>query len=154
MQYRALFAIWILVFCAQAGASVTYSYVGRNFDRPIIDQHPPVGTFTDAMKITGTFELSNSIPPNVTMFATSLVVSFSFFDGRNTISNSSADLLDTTFIFSTDTQGDLIAWRIGLIAGDPTLTFGNKRFFDISNFGDLIVDACECGTKRARIEFL
>jgi hypothetical protein len=86
----------------------------------IVDNPIPAGAYTTSMHFIGSFSVSSSL-----LNFTGVVVpdSFSFFDGRNTITNLNAA---ATFSLQTDSSGQILSWNInmstaaGANAGDQT----------------------------------
>jgi hypothetical protein len=104
-----IFVIMIALLASGAQAATTYQYVGNNFDT-ITDNDPPTGTYTTAMRVTGSFTVS---APLATMGLTDIrasVLSYSFSDGRGTYteSNSSIDEFDVAI----DGSGQITNWQV------------------------------------------
>ena len=111
-------ALMLVAATSVAKASTVYTYTGNNFINPISDATPPNGTYTTGMSVTGSFTVLNPLPANspLTEISASLL-SFSFSDGRNTITN-----LNATFVlFQIGTAlGNINAWTIDILHNDPT----------------------------------
>jgi hypothetical protein len=95
---------------AKAG-SITYTYQGNDFASFTTSPSP----YTTSDAITGSFTIASALADNLTAGnITSNVSTFSFTDGAvNTLIPSNTG--DQTFLFSTNSQGNITAWRIGLI---------------------------------------
>ena len=103
----------LLIALLLAGGSLqaaTYTYTGTLFTN-ITNVTPPTGTYTDAMSVTGQFSVAAPLAANLGMGTdiTGQVTSFSFFDGRNTITEVNAPLanFDYTFLVTTDGAGNI-----------------------------------------------
>jgi len=95
---------WFATASNLALASVVYSYTGK----PFVDVS---GTITDSMSVTGTMKLDTAMIPDL-MAATQNPLSFSFFDGVQTITQDDYD--SASFIFSTDSTGQITEWMVSL----------------------------------------
>ena len=107
----------LLHSAAPAAATVTYSYQGKPFDAFLDDQSVP-GSYDSTMFVSGFFELAEALDANLDAedIATS-VLSFSFSDGRQTITNLTATT--STFRVSTDGLGNILSWRALVGEGNP-----------------------------------
>jgi len=108
--FASAFAGAFLASKGPVQASTVYTYTGPNFINTfILDETVPAGTYTTAMNVTGSF----SVPSPLLSFNGTVVPdSFSFFDGRNTLTN-----LNTTpgsFILHTDASGAVLSWQISV----------------------------------------
>ena len=107
----------------EASAATVYSYTGDNFTA-LIDQTPPAGVYTTSMDVSGSFTVSAALPSNMPLQPIS-PLSFSFSDGRNTITNSSPLLDVLEFNAGTDPSGNINNWVISL-AVNPSPTVGQQ----------------------------
>ena len=103
------FSFYLLVclglVSASTNAAVVYSYIGNNYDNIV------AGTaFNTDMHITGSFELSDRLAPNLGFTTISPTV-FSFSNGVETFSNT-IPLRSSFFAVSTDSTGDIIDWVV------------------------------------------
>ena len=99
-------------------ANATYSYVGNNFVT-ITDNiwlFVP-GVYTTDMRLTGWFEVADPLAANSTRLAVT-PAAFSFTDGRSTYTSTDSVLTtffpDIAFAFSTDADGNIVNWTIGV----------------------------------------
>jgi hypothetical protein len=134
MKSRNLFtgafasALLALLGGTPAFSSAVYTYRGNVFDT-VIDHTPPAGTYTTRMSLTGSFDLASPLLPNLSLVDIA-PMSFSFNDGRNTITNLNADL--SQFKVSTDATGNINAWAITLTTGDlSTLQTAGQQISEI-----------------------
>jgi hypothetical protein len=117
--------VWLVVSLCTAAlcvepsqATTVFTYTGNNFTQ-IIDQPFPDSTYTTSMNISGSFTIANPLAPNLSTNVTGDLLSFSFSDGRSTITNLNADSQFTNFIVTTNGTGNIVGWGILLIAIDP-----------------------------------
>ena len=106
-------ALGILLMCAaNAGLGyVIYEYTGNPFEE-IIDNDPPAGSYTTDMRITGSFyfESEDFFPP--------LLTSYSFSDGRRTLTDTNSRL--GTIGFQVDDEGnDFWLLELSLLEPEP-----------------------------------
>jgi hypothetical protein len=98
-------------------AATVYTYTGLPFSNSfIVNASPPAGTYTDSMMVSGSFTvasplLNQSFPTEVL----SISQSFSFSDGRTTITNLNA-VLAQLFV-ETDGAGQIVFWTGLLTSG-------------------------------------
>jgi hypothetical protein len=112
----------ILLGTPQAHAT-TYTYTGNDFPQSgITDNTPPDGTYTTSMSVTGSFTVANPLPNFFSGFITP--TSFSFSDGRNTITNSNAGIIGTFFDVFTNGSGAIINWNISVTMPDTNFVTG------------------------------
>ncbi len=110
-------ATTLLIAGSPASASVIYSYQGNPFDT-FVDDDPPAGQYDATMSVSGFFEVPEPVAPNLeAVDITASVLSFSLFDGRQTITNLTAT--SSTFRFSTDALGQILFWRALASVGNP-----------------------------------
>ena len=114
MKY-ATAAVIGLVGCvlsiAAARADVTYSYTGNDFTSA-------TSPYTTSDSVTGSITLTSALADNISSFSfepAASIVSFSFSDGQQTITNANA----TTgqFAFETNSSGDIIGWELTVDIG-------------------------------------
>ena len=106
-------ALVTVLFAGQASAIATYTYTGNNFT-DIVDSDPPAGTYTTAMSVTGSFTVAAVLAPNLANQDITLsILSFSFSDGRQTFTDTTA-LPEKLFLVSTDAVGSITDWLIVL----------------------------------------
>jgi hypothetical protein len=118
------FALALGVGAAQA--DTIYTYTGSPFQFTI-NQEPPSGAYTTAMKVTGSFTLAAPLAPNLSNDdITADVLSFSFTDGRNTISDSNA--VAKFFQFTTF---NIPGWHIQLQTAEFTAAGQQRAIIDI-----------------------
>jgi hypothetical protein len=121
-----LIALPLLAINLPAHAT-TYTYTGNDYT--IIQDAPvPSGTYDKTMSITGSFTVAVPLAaslPNTDISAS--VQSFSFFDGRNTITQLNASF--DVFQVRTDGAGALSTWQIQLLT--PNTKVNGSQFFQI-----------------------
>ena len=95
-----------------AMAATTYFYTGNDYTL-IIDNTPPAGTtYTTSMSVTGSFTVASALAPNMALTdISSDVISYSFNDGVNTLTESNSSLVGALNV-ATDAGGDIIEWQI------------------------------------------
>jgi hypothetical protein len=113
--------ICAVVLGASQARAITYTYTGNDFTS-ITDQTPPTGIYTTSMSVTGSFTLAAPLAANLGTPATPtdifpLVLSFSFSDGRNTLTNNSV-LAFPVIEVATDSLGNIDHWIISLFTRD------------------------------------
>ncbi len=113
MYKKLLVAVALLVLNAQAGASVVYTYIGNNFTS-FFDQTPPSGSYDASMKVTGSITLANALAPGFFNDLSSLVLDFSFSDGRGTLDKSNSLFRAKFLQFQVDGSGNIRSWSISL----------------------------------------
>ncbi len=97
-----------------AGANTVYSYTGNNYTFTS-DGTPPSGAYDATMSVSGSFTLALPLAANLPYASIKLsILSFSFFDGRNTITNLNQDASVTSFNVTTDAAGMIDLWQIEL----------------------------------------
>src|SRR5262245_45489765 len=102
------------VLAEQARAVAVYTYTGNLFTLATNDD-PPAGNYNLTMSVSGFFSLASPLPGGLNgADITASVQSFSFFDGRNTLTNSDASSL---FIVSTDVGGAITNWDTSAFKG-------------------------------------
>jgi hypothetical protein len=110
--------------------SYTYTYVGQTFNLFLNQGEAQVYTSSDY--VSGSITLSAPLTDNLTTLTPINPTSFSFSDGVDTITNTSANLyLPTTFFYvETNSTGAITAWDINVetnvIGGtsqDPSYTY-------------------------------
>ncbi len=105
-----------------ASAAAIYAYQGNLFSN-ISDDDPPAGTYTNAMRVEGEFELAAPLGANepLTEIGAELV-GWEFRDGRNTLTEANS----TTVLFeiATDGSGMISEWNIFIEQDFPTGSVG------------------------------
>jgi len=111
--------IAILATVSASQAATVYSYTGNDFVF-ITDSADIGGTYTTSMNVTGSLTLTNPLGPNEPLHDITgpNLQSFSFFDGRNTITNLSPNLFEATLQMGTGGSGEIGTWLIQLRLGD------------------------------------
>jgi hypothetical protein len=112
LGYALGIVTFVIVSSSVARATTTYTYVGNNYSG-IIDSPDQPGTYTSSMFISGFFTVASPLPANLAGDITADVVHFSFFDGRNTITDSDITFMKS-FSLATDGSGAISAWFIQL----------------------------------------
>ena len=117
--------------CPATWADTIYTYTGLKYTT-IQDQTPPNGTYDTTMSVSGSFTLANPLPagPIGTVGLgdiTFKVLSFSFFDGRNTLTQINAPNYSFA-VDATDQLGNIVVWDIELQTNLAS-TVGQQDFF-------------------------
>jgi len=121
MTKTILVLIAMLGAAGNAAADVIYTYVGETYT-DIVDLPRPDGTFDTSMRVTGTFVLENALAPNTPLTDFSAdVKSFSFSNGRFTLTNLDPAMQFGVFSLSTNAAGAIDSWAISVQQID---TFG------------------------------
>ncbi len=106
--------------------AATYTYTGNDYT--IIQDGPiPAGTYDTTMSISGSFTVAVPLAANLNADITASLQSFSFFDGRHTITQLNASFIG--FLVKTDATGGLITWQIQLLT--PNTKVDGSQFFQI-----------------------
>jgi len=107
------------VGCSQA--DTIYSFSSNNGFQGGLDETPPNGSWDSSMFVTGSFTVANPLPQKMLLQdITADVLAFSFFDGRNQITNLNAN--SAVFMIGTFV-GQIVDWQIDLSSGSTnTLT--------------------------------
>lgn len=106
----ALMTCFLLVPGAQA--TTVYQYAGNNFET-VVDSDPPAGAFTTLMNLSGSFAVNTSLSSLDVIDIGADVLSYSFFDGRNTSTEANSQI--DTFQVGVDTSGRINRWFIQII---------------------------------------
>ena len=107
-----------LLIAAGAGPALadvyTYTYTGQDYQYAR-------GAYTTSERVTGSVTLASPLPANLSFISGNLiypvavsVLSFSFSDGLQTITDASPGLYTTIFEFATDAAGAPDEWQIVL----------------------------------------
>ena len=105
----------MLLAASHATASTIYTYTGNAFTNiNVTGPTTPADLYTTADRVTGFMELSAPLAANLVLSPVT-PLSFSFFDGVNTITNANATF--SSFSFWTDGLGNIFNWRAGASIG-------------------------------------
>jgi hypothetical protein len=108
-------ALATVVSITGANASTIYTYTGNNLF-PELNFTPPNGSYDTSMSVTGSFTVSDTFvlshSPMQLGGINAFVESFSFSDGRNTITNLNATTAN--FIVQLDGLGNITFWFVTL----------------------------------------
>jgi hypothetical protein len=99
-------------------AATTYTYTGNLFVN-VTDNDPPLGSYTTSMSLSGSFTVGAPLTEASDGDISGLVQSFSFFDGRNTITDTDPDLLTPTFLVIVDATGAVLGWNLQVATEIP-----------------------------------
>jgi len=121
LKLVVLIACAVLISAPQARA-ITYIYTGPDFTS-IVNQDPPAGTYTTSMSVSGNFTLAAPLGDNFSGFVTP--TSFSFFDGRNTITDASS-FVSSNFDLTTDGSGNIVQWHVFVSIFPTPLAVGTQ----------------------------
>ena len=129
----------------------TYTFTGANYTAAYLGNPGPTGTFTNAMRVTGSFTTAAPLPANMPLTPIGpgaspvLVTSWSFSDGLHTFTPAnSAPLygLATYFQVATDAAGQISDYTISFIQPPPphalnqivsTVTIDSTRALAVSD---------------------
>lgn len=90
-------------------ASTTYTYTGNNFNSV-------KGPYTTSDSVSGSITLADALASNLAGFTTVSPTSFSFSDGINTVTNTTANV-GSLFAFKTDALGNIFQWQVSVYTG-------------------------------------
>jgi hypothetical protein len=125
-----------LLSAERVAAATIYTYTGNSYDftgdSPFIS-----GSYDTSMSVSGSFTLAAPLAPNTVQFVESTVLSFSFSDGRTTISNANAYLPGTAILIGTGNLGEVTLWSIILADAPAPTALGEQRALIQS---DLVAD--------------
>lgn len=115
-----LVCTWVIGAGSPASAMAIYSYTGNLYDT-IVDNSPP-GTYTGDMRVVGSITTSTPLPANLPPTDIGPTASFSFDEGRVTITEATA--LVSFLQVATDEFGNIDEWSlivsIELTPGPPS----------------------------------
>jgi hypothetical protein len=92
----------------------TYQYTGNPFT-------VATGPYTTSDFVTAMVTLSRPLPANMP-FTSVTPTAFTFFDGVQTISNTTPNV-DVFFVFATNARGEITLWFAQALANDPDFRF-------------------------------
>jgi hypothetical protein len=110
-----------------AKASVTYDYTGNDFTNA-------TGEYTVTDKVTGSITFATPLPASLSFPTFELPTSFSFMDGVQVITNSSAVSIE--FVLGTDVAGNINQWLIDISSITGRITTTNEFLFPPPIVGD------------------
>lgn len=132
-------ALSLCCLVTEQARAATYTYTGGFYPAAlIIDNTPPIGTYTTSMNETGSFNLATPLGNNFSGLITP--TAFSFSDGRNTITDSNAS--ESSFNLTTDGSGTIIQWVIhvaiigGSVIGGQNISINTTKGADDLFFGE------------------
>jgi len=131
LAFVSLLVIFLLGFPSSAArATATYEYTGNQFD---IFLNGGIG----GTRVSGQFTLVMSLAPNTALTDISgSILSFSFSDGVNTITNTTLPLATYSFEVATDAGGNINDWSIGATQPYPsTVTVGSQSYAIVTSYG-------------------
>ena len=103
---------------------------------------------TPRWRVDGSFSVNAPLLANWNLQdITGLVQTFSFNDGRGSITEANNDDAKTQFLVSTDGSGNITGWKIGLFT-QPALSAGQQlhtiqKFLDSVQIKQCIADGCD-----------
>ncbi|BCS35876.1 hypothetical protein TBR22_A51110 [Luteitalea sp. TBR-22] len=116
----AVFALSLLS-AAPAQAAVIYTYTG-----PLFTSISGLGVapdpYTTADRVTGSFTMAAALGPNLGPWTPVTPLSFSFFDGVNTLTD--LNTVSSSFKVTTDATGRLVGWSIEMSSPSQVLKVG------------------------------
>lgn len=115
MQLRiVLSAAVLLSLTAAAHADTVYTYTGNDFTYA-------TSPYTTSDSVSGTLTLASALSPNTSVLvAGPNLISFSFTDGINTITNTTANLAQSVIDLETDASGNITQWDLNFSTADPS----------------------------------
>ena len=112
------------VLSATQARATTYTYTGNPFQAAaIVDNTPPAGTYTTSESVSVSFTIPTPLAGNFSGLISP--TSFSFFDGRNTITNSNPTIDFTLFNVTTDASGAIVNWDVDVETRPSPLVVGS-----------------------------
>ncbi len=123
-------AAGLFLSLAALAQPTTYVYTGTNYVAP-------TGTFTTAMRITGSFTTANPLPKNMAPAAIGpagdgRAIAWSFFNGISTFTQANSSELygnSTYFVVGTDSLGNISFYQFGLVTPLPPHIVGTTLQF-------------------------
>jgi hypothetical protein len=110
-----------------ARATAIYEYTGNPFDSSLSLNGGYGGT-----SVSGQFSLSTPLAPNTALTDISgSILSFSFTDGVNTITNMTLPLATYSFKVGTDATGNINDWELFVSQDYPSPAMVGSQFFQI-----------------------
>jgi len=126
--YAALILAVILIALTPTNANAipeVYTYTG-DFFNTFSNPSPPDPNYSTLDNVTGTFTVPSAFPASMPSLSIN-PTSFSFSDGRTTLTNLSPLLTSTMFTISTDTNADILLWSIFIETGAQAFV-GSQAF--------------------------
>ena len=125
-QLLGLLAFLFLLDFSPASADTIYTYTGNDFTIA-------TGPYATSDRVTGTIDLATALGDN---FGPSLIVpvSFSFSDGVQTLTNSTAGVDANFFGFSTDASGNIVTWNV--LINEPLSPLNYEIYTEKPNLTD------------------
>ncbi len=109
----------MLLSTAQVQATAIYDYVGNPFDE-FRDSLLIPGAYSRSMRVTGFVEFASPLPADATLAnLASLVLSFSFTDGRITWNRGLAAPPFADLFFGTNSLGEIDEWAVEVVGFQP-----------------------------------
>ena len=108
-----------------AAMPLRYDYVGNNFNS-LGESEPPIGDYDSTMRVTGSFSVSAAIESTSLTDITELLTSFSFSDGRSTLTDQNTTF--SSFLVAVDSLGNITEWDIRVADQSPFNDVGDERF--------------------------
>jgi len=133
-------AVVLLVPAAPAFGQAVYSYQGNNYNQSVL----PGPTFNNSMRVTGSFELTLALPPNLllTSIGPPQLVDYSFSNGVFTFTPANSTICD--FQIATGPTAAIVQWSIvlreaGVPSGSVQQTVQSTRIVGARDQGDLSI---------------
>jgi hypothetical protein len=130
----------LLAAAVPALGQATYSYQGNNYN----NFSAPGPTFNATMSISGSFDLTLALPPNLALTQLGLpqLTDFNFSNGAFTFTPATAEVCD--FSVATGPNGAIVQWRIflrqsGVALGANQFTAYSQRSVGARDEGDFIL---------------
>ena len=116
MSPSRFLALGLFACTVPAFSDVMYTYTGPNFTTVY-------GSYTTSDRVTGSITLASPLAPSqiVTMIP---ILSFSFTDGVQTITNTTPNLLEVQDDFTTNASGAITAADVVLVTGTTFPEYG------------------------------
>jgi len=106
-------ALFIFITAPANAAIVTFNYTGLAYDPGLtFNQDPPAGIYTAANSVTGFFTVDDASLFDGNVITDLDILSWSFSDGRNTLSSANSDKLQTAQV--TYSGGIFTDWNLNV----------------------------------------
>jgi len=134
-DFRTFAALLVATATATvAGPFYIYTYTGNDFNSCGVGNVTPCGLpavpYSSSDSIAGSFTLASPLGPNLNNASVG-PLSFSFFDGVTTTTNTTPGLINDLFAFYTNGAGNITYWAVAIVGpyqNSPT----NTVFYDLA----------------------
>ncbi len=136
MTTKVLVLVAMLGMARVASADAIYTYTGHTYTE-IADALLPAGSFDTSMQVTGEFVLADALAAGMpSTDITALITSFTFSNGRSTLTDQDPLLASALFSVATDAFGAISAWAI-FVQQDQATSGGADILIQTVNDPDL-----------------